>query len=92
MEQKGVENPERFLQNINLIDPQVQQVLLQNPAIAPVIQEMQRRVQMAKQGQQLPDDEGGEQPMPEQQPANENPEQDFTERLSHLKGRHLLNG
>ena len=45
MEQKGVdENPERFLQNINFIDPQVQQVLLQNPQLAPVIQEMQNRV------------------------------------------------
>lgn len=57
MEQKGVENPERFLQNINLIDTQVQQVLLNNPHIAPVINEMQNRVMLAKQGKQLPEND-----------------------------------
>lgn len=38
MEQKGVENPERFLQPIKEIPMEVQQVLLQNPAIQEMIQ------------------------------------------------------
>ncbi|MCD7740286.1 MAG: hypothetical protein LUH11_02945 [Candidatus Gastranaerophilales bacterium] len=60
MEQKGVENPERFLGNINLIDPQVQQALLQNPQLAPVIQEMQKRVQLSKQDMKIPDNNSSE--------------------------------
>lgn len=66
MGQKGVENPERFIQNQNLLDPQVQQALMNNPQLAPVIQEMRRRVEMAKQGQQLPDDTGVQQPQQEE--------------------------
>ena len=38
MEQKGVENPERFLQPMKEIPMEVQQVLLQNPAIQEMIQ------------------------------------------------------
>lgn len=38
MEQKGVENPERFLQPMKEIPMEVQQVLLQNPAIQKMIQ------------------------------------------------------
>ena len=87
MEQKGVENPERFLQNISLIDPMVQQALLQNPQLAPIIQEMQKRVEMAKQGQQLPD-EGTEEPMSQpEQPAQE---QDLSAKLNSLPGRNLM--
>lgn len=88
MEQKGVENPERFIQNLNLIDPQVQQVLLQNPQIAPVIQEMQRRVELAKQGQELPSNdmsEGSE--FTFEQPQGE---QSLPDKLNNLPGRHLL--
>ena len=85
MEQKGVENPERFLQNINLIDAQVQQVLLQNPQLAPIIEEMQKRVQMARQGQQLPDDTG------EAQIQEAPQDESLPEKLSHIPGRHLLN-
>lgn len=89
MEQKGVENPERFIQNLNLIDPQVQQVLLQNPQIAPVIQEMQRRVEMSKQGQQIPsDDTSDTSELTFEQPAQE---QSLPEKLSHLPGRHMMN-
>lgn len=74
LEQKGVENPERFLAGMNLLDPMVQQALMQDPTLAPIIQEMQNRVQMAKQGQQLPEndlpdttgEEFIEQPNPEQ--------------------------
>lgn len=88
MEQKGVENPERFIINQNMIDPQVQQVLMQNPQLAPIIQEMQNRVQMAKQGQDLPDDID----TPTQQ---ETPQNDQSEAMQNpsasLPGRNLLN-
>lgn len=94
MEQKGVENPERFIQNINLIDPMVQQALLQNPQIAPVIQEMQNRVLMAKNGQKLPEDDNlpMEQQNSSNRPVDSMPEQEFVDGLNNLKGRHLLNG
>ena len=88
MEQKGVENPERFLQNINLIDPQVQQVLLNDPTLAPIIQEMQNRVEMAKQGKELPDDEA---PVDiPQTEAPQGPGAELENNLSHLQGRHLM--
>lgn len=86
MEQKGVENPERFLMQQNLIAPEVQQALLENPQLAPVIQEMQNRVEMAKQGQQLPD-EGGEEDF---QPSEQEVPQDLTNPSSNLPGRNLL--
>ena len=41
MEQKGVENPERFLQPMKEIPMEVQQVLLQNPAIQEIIQKVE---------------------------------------------------
>ena len=56
MEQKGVENPDRFIVNQNKLDPQVQEALMNNPQLAPIIQEMQNRVQMSKQGKQLPEE------------------------------------
>lgn len=83
MEQKGVENPERFVMNPNSISPEVQQALMQNPQLAPVIQEMEKRVEMAKQGQQLPDDT--EVPQQEQQQ-----EQSLPDTLNSLPGRNLL--
>ena len=60
---KGVENPERFLNIQQFLSPEVQQALLNNPTLAPVIQEMQKRVEMAKQGHKLPDNEPVEQPI-----------------------------
>lgn len=87
MEQKGVENPERFLMQQNLLEPEVQQALMQDPTLAPVIQEMQRRVQMAKQGEELPEDEGSE----NQFTAPQEPqEQGLEETLNSLPGRNLL--
>lgn len=85
MEQKGVENPERFIMNQETIPPEVQQALLQNPQLAPVIQEMIRRVEMAKQGEQLPED--NEVPQEIQEPQGE---ESLPEQLSHLPGRNLL--
>jgi hypothetical protein len=53
---------------------------------------MQARVEMAKNGQQLPENDApvtsGEEFIPPQE--QENP--DFLEQLGNLKGRHLLNG
>lgn len=84
MEQKGVENPERFLQLEQFISPEVQQALLQNPQLAPVIQEMQRRVKMAKNGQKLPEEEGTvESHQEEVQP-------ELPEKLNSLPGRNLM--
>lgn len=93
MEQKGVENPERFIMGQDIIAPEVQQALLQNPQLAPVIQEMQRRVEMAKQGQQLPDEgeEVPEQPV-EQMPMPQDSLDELPEELSKLPGRNLMNG
>lgn len=85
MEQKGVENPERFIQG-NFIEPQVQQALLQNPQLAPIIQEMQKRVEMARQGQKLPDNDN------ESFQTEKVEEQGLSEKLNSLPGRNLLNG
>lgn len=83
MSEKGVENPERFLMNQDVIDPQVQQVLLQDPTLAPIIQEMQQRVEMARRGEQLPDD-GNPQPQQEEAPK------ELPDTLNSLPGRNLL--
>lgn len=83
MSEKGVENPERFLMTQDVIDPQVQQALLQNPQLAPIIQEMQRRVEMARQGQELPDDTEAPQ-------VQEEGSQDLSSTLNELPGRNLL--
>jgi hypothetical protein len=84
MEQKGAENPERFLQTQMTIDPQVQEALLQNPQLAPIIQAMTERVQMAKEGKELPDD--AQAPQAEQQA----PEEALTNPSASLPGRNLL--
>lgn len=89
MEQKGVENPERFIMNQNTIDPMVQQALLQNPQLAPVIQEMQNRVQASKQGEKLPED--SEVPEPVQTPQNDGSTA-LQNPSANLQGRNLLNG
>ena len=68
MEQKGVENPERFLQGINFIDPQVQKILLENPQLQPIIEEMQNRVFASRQGQKISDNTE----IAEQQEENQN--------------------
>ena len=48
MEQKGVENPERFLQSGQEIPPEVQQILLQNPAVQELINNIQAQKANAK--------------------------------------------
>lgn len=92
MEQKGVENPERFIQNINVIDPQVQQALIQNPQLAPIIQMMTEQVQALKAGKKPPHDtntqEDAETPL--KSPELPAPEEDFAE-LKQLPGRNLMN-
>ncbi len=52
MEQKGVENPERFLQSVQEIPPEVQQILLQNPAVQEMINNIQ--ASMANQKTEIP--------------------------------------
>lgn len=85
MEQKGVENPERFLMEQNLLAPEVQQALMNDPTLAPVIQEMQKRVQMAKEGKELPDNS----PQETSGETSEEP-QDIMQTLNSLPGRNLL--
>jgi len=84
MEQKGVENPERFLNIQQFLSPEVQQALMNDPTLAPIIQEMQRRVEMAKQGKKLPD--GGAEQLQPMQPTEES----LPEKLSHIPGRNLM--
>lgn len=86
MEQKGVENPERFLQLEQFLSPEVQQALLQNPQLSPVINEMQRRVEMAKNGQQLPEEESEIVELPQQEAP-----QELSYKLNSLPGRNLMN-
>jgi hypothetical protein len=87
MEQKGVENPERFVMDMNTISPEVQQALLQNEQLAPIIQEMENRVELAKQGKedQIPDEGESEGII---QPHEEQPS--FEDKLNSLPGRNLL--
>ena len=92
MEQKGVENPERFIQNINVIDPQVQQALIQNPQLAPIIQIMTEQVQALKAGKKPPHDTNTQEDTetPLKSPELPAPEEDFAE-LKQLPGRNLMN-
>ena len=53
MEQKGVENPERFLQSGMEIPLEVQQILLQNPAVQELINNIQ--AQKANNKPNIPD-------------------------------------
>lgn len=87
MEQKGVENPERFLAG-QMIPPEVQQIIMQNPIIAKIVADLQANMQ---QGQPLPQ-EGEEEPqMPttEQQP---DVGEELMANLGNLPGRHMMNG
>ena len=52
MEQKDVENPERFLQTQQLLEPEVQQALMNNQQLAPIIAQMQQQVNAQKQQKQ----------------------------------------
>lgn len=52
MEQKDVENPERFLQIQQLLEPEVQEALMNNPQLAPIIQQMQEQILAQKQQEQ----------------------------------------
>ena len=51
MEQKGIENPERFLAQMQQIPPELQQVLLQNPQIQQLVQNYE---QQKSQGGNVP--------------------------------------
>lgn len=92
MEQKGVENPERFIQNINVIDPQVQQALLQNPQLAPIIQMMTEQAQALKQGKKPPHDTNTQEDTetPLKSPEVATTEEDF-QAIKELPGRNLMN-
>jgi hypothetical protein len=50
LEQKGVENPERFLQIQQQIPPEIQQVLLQNPQVQAMVQGYNAQKQQQQQG------------------------------------------
>jgi len=88
MEQKGVEDPERFLNIQQFLSPETQQALMNNPMLAPIIQQMEQNVAMAKQGQQ-PQEGGGE--MPQLEPVQLT-EESLPDKLSHIPGRNLMNG
>jgi hypothetical protein len=87
MEQKGVENPERFLMG-QMIPPEVQQIIMQNPIIAEMVANLQANMQ---QGQPLPQEGEEEVQMPttEQQPGVG---EELMSNLSNLPGRHMMNG
>lgn len=50
MEQKDVENPERFLQTENTIPMEVQQILMNNPEMRTLIEGIKQQVEAQKQG------------------------------------------
>lgn len=86
MGQKGVENPERFLDD-SLIPTDVQEILMQNPMVAQIVEQIKANLQAMGDGNKNAS-EGTEQPQIEQpvQPS----ENDFLDTLNHLKGRNLL--
>ena len=43
MEQKGVENPERFIQQVPQIPQEIQNILMQQPDVQQMIQEVEER-------------------------------------------------
>lgn len=60
LEQKGVENPEKFLQQQDMIPPEVQQVLMQRPDIQQIVMGYQQQKAMEAQaggGEQNPEQE-----------------------------------
>ena len=46
MEQKGVENPERFINNQDSIPPEVQGMLMQDPKLGVIIKDLMQKVQL----------------------------------------------
>ena len=83
MEQKGVENPERFLLTA-LIPPEVQEILMQNPLVANLVAQIQ-------QGMQQPQQEENSQPEGTEQPVIEQPvDTGLVNPSSNLQGRNLL--
>ena len=50
MEQKDVENPERFLQTEDTIPMEVQQILMNNPEMRTLIEGIKQQVEGEKQG------------------------------------------
>ena len=88
MEQKGVENPERFLMG-QMIPPEVQQIIMQNPIIAEMVANLQANMQ---QGQPLPAEEGEEEPQMPQTPQEPGVGEELMANLGNLPGRHMMNG
>lgn len=86
MGQKGVENPERFLDE-SLIPTDVQEILMQNPMVAQIVERIKANLQ-SMGGENKNASEGTEPPQIEQ-PAQPS-ENDFLDTLNHLKGRNLL--
>ena len=87
MEQKGVENPERFLAG-QMIPPEVQQIIMQNPIIAKMVADLQANMQ---QGKPLPQ-EGEEEPQMPQTPQAPGVGEELMANLGNLPGRHMMNG
>jgi hypothetical protein len=85
MEQKGVENPERFLLTA-LIPPEVQEILMQNPLVAQIVQQIQA-------GIQIPSSSQNSQPEGSDMPQIEQPiDTGLVNPSDNLQGRNLLNG
>ena len=85
MEQKGVENPERFLMG-EMIPPEIQQIMMQNPIIANMVAQLQQSMQTGQPIQA----EGEEAPV--EIPAMNTPEvgADLMGNLGNLPGRHMM--
>lgn len=85
MEQKGVENPERFLMG-EMIPPEIQQIMMQNPIIANMVAQLQQSMQTGQPIQA----EGEEAPV--EIPSMNTPEvgADLMSNLGNLPGRHMM--
>ena len=84
MEQKGVENPERFLLTAP-IPPEIQEVLMQNPLVAQLVQQLQA-------GMQQPNPEENSSPEGSEMPVIEQPvDTGLVNPSENLQGRNLLN-
>lgn len=88
MEQKGVENPERFLMG-QMIPPEIQQILMQNPIINEMVANLQANMQ---QGQPLPQDSQGEETFNPSPVATPGVGEELMNNLGNLPGRHMMNG
>ena len=54
MEQKDVENPERFLQQQDTIPPEIQQALLQRPEIQAIVEQYNLQKEAGANGEEQP--------------------------------------